>query len=206
MVEERLGRQFFERPVQTVAEDLLGSIVVSRHGGHVTAGRIVETEAYAGPEDPASHAGRLRIGRTMMGGPAGIAYICRAYGMHVTLNVVAEPEGSLSAVLVRALDPLEGVAIMRERRGVPASVPDDRLASGPGNICRAMGIALDDNGRDLTTSDVVFLMAGPPPREIAVSGRIGLTRGTEALWRYFDPVSRAVSAHRRTATPSDGHA
>ena len=193
----RLDRDFFDRPVVEVARALVGAMLISDRSGELTAGRIVETEAYAGPEDSASHAGRLRRGRERMSGPSGCAYICRAYGLHVTFNIVTEPEGALSAVLIRALEPVVGVEIMRWRRGVDDSLDGVRLASGPGNLARAMGITLADDGVDLTTSDAVYVLAGTPPVRVARSGRIGLTRGVEAPWRFFDADSRSVSAHRR---------
>ena len=197
MAGQRLDRGLFDRPVVEVARSLLGAMLVTDRDGERTVGRIVETEAYAGPEDSASHAGRLRRGREMMGGPSGRAYICRAYGLHVTFNIVTQPEGSLSAVLVRALEPVAGVEIMRHRRGVDDADKDTRLASGPGNLARAMGITLADDGLDLTVSNMLYLCAGEPPVRIARSGRIGLTRGIEAPWRFFDAESRSVSVHRR---------
>lgn len=192
-----LDRDLFDRPVVEVAQALLGATLVTDRGDELTAGRIVETEAYAGPEDSASHAGRLRRGRERMGGPSGHAYICRAYGLHVTFNIVTEPAGLLSAVLIRALEPVAGTEIMRRRRASTDPANDGRLASGPGNLARAMGITLADDGLDLTTSDAMYVLAGTPPVRVARSGRIGITRGIEAPWRFFDADSQSVSAYRR---------
>ena len=193
----RLPREFFARPVLDVARDLLGKILVSMHGGVEASGRIVETEAYMGLADPASHAVRLRRSRERMSGEPGLAYVHLSHGLHNTLNVVAEPAGRPSAVLIRALEPLAGVESMRRRRGVPDRIRDERLAAGPGNLARALAITLPDDGRDLTSDQMLFLLDGPPCPVIKGSPRIGLTKATEVPWRFFDPASRSVSAHRR---------
>ncbi len=195
----RLGRAFFARPTEAVARGLVGCRLVSRRGpaGTATRGRIVETEAYLGPDDPASHAARLRRGGVLaMSGPPGIAYVYRSYGLHVMLNVVCEPDGQTGAVLIRALEPIDGIAAMRARRGV-----DDlrELCSGPGKLCQAMGVVLADQGRDLTVDDELWLEAGFGPPTIRAGGRIGISRGVEAPLRFFDPSSPFVSAHRRGA-------
>ena len=197
VVEERLSRAFFEQPVLDVARQLVGKVLVSHLGGHLTSGRIVETEAYAGLADPASHAVRLRRSRERMGGEAGLAYVHLSHGLHNTLNVVAEPPGAPSAVLIRALAPLAGLDAMRQRRAVAPSVPDDRLAAGPGNLARALGITLMDDGRDLTADPVLFISDGSDLVTVWASPRIGLSKATEVPWRFFDPASRSVSAHRR---------
>ncbi len=193
----RLPRGFFARSVLEVARDLIGKILVSMHDDVETSGRIVETEAYMGLTDPASHAVRLRRSRERMGGEPGLAYVHRSYGLHNTLNVVTEPAGSPTAVLIRALEPLTGVELMRQRRGVQDRVRDERLAAGPGNLAQALAITLPDDGRDLTTDPMLFLLDRPPCPVVWESTRIGLTKATEVQWRFFDPASRSVSAHRR---------
>jgi DNA-3-methyladenine glycosylase len=190
---DRLGRSFFARPTVTAAQALLGCILVTRFGGE-TSGRIVEAEAYLGPDDPASHAARLERGRAVMSGEPGTAYVYRSYGVHAMLNVVTEPPGCHGAVLIRALEPLTGLDRMAERRGTG----DARLlCSGPGRLCQALGISLACDGLDLTHSDEIAFLAGLPPAEISVGGRIGISRGTEHPWRFFATGSRFVSAHRR---------
>jgi DNA-3-methyladenine glycosylase len=191
----RLERDFFARPTLEVARDLLGQIIVSVTWEGRTAGRIVETEAYLGSDDPASHAARLKQGRVeAMWGEPGIAYVYRSYGVHVMLNVVAKPEGQTGAILIRALEPLEGIELMRLRRGT------DRLTllcSGPGRLCQALGIGLDMHGTDLVTSDRLWIAAGETAEDVSVSDRIGISRGQEHPWRFWVTGNPHVSAHRR---------
>jgi DNA-3-methyladenine glycosylase len=196
-----LDRAFYGRPTRDVARGLLGQFVVSETEAGRTAGRIVETEAYLGRDDPASHAARLKQGRVeAMWGEPGIAYVYRSYGVHAMLNVVAEPNGETGAVLIRALEPTEGIALMRLRRGVA----DDRLlCSGPGRLCQALGITLDLHGVDLVTSERLWIAPGEPAREIAMSGRIGISRGQEHPWRYWIAGNPYVSAHRRGVPHAD---
>ncbi len=191
----RLDRAFFNRPTLDVAQALLGCLLVSDQPEGRTAGRIVETEGYLGADDPASHAARLRTGRvTVMSGSPGIAYVYRSYGLHAMLNVVTEPGGTTGAVLIRALEPLTGIELMRRRRAV---APVRLLCAGPGRLCQALGIGLDDHGTDLVTSSWLWLTPGAPPASIATGGRIGVSRGGELPRRFFDPASPYVSAHRR---------
>jgi len=196
-----LARAFYERPTLVVARDLLGQVVVSDSPPGRTAGRIVETEAYLGAEDPASHAARLRKGRVeSMWGEPGIAYVYRSYGIHAMLNVVAEPVGAPGAVLIRALEPLDGIEIMRDRRGV---VDEPLLCSGPGKLCQALGISLDMHGTDLVTSDMLWISPGESVRDVSTSARVGISRGTEHPWRYWITGNPHVSAHRRARPLSD---
>ena len=135
-----------------------------------------------------------------MWGEPGIAYVYRSYGIHAMLNVVAEPEGETGAVLIRALEPVEGIELMRHRRGVE----DERLlCSGPGKLCQALGIRLDLHGTDLVTSERLWIAPGEPVREVSTSGRIGISRGHEHPWRYWVAGNAHVSAHRRGVPPAE---
>jgi DNA-3-methyladenine glycosylase len=183
-----LDTAFYDRPVLEVARDLVGCVV--RHGQ--TAGVIVETEAYHHSE-PACHAYVGLTPRTAtLFGPPGIAYVYRSYGIHALLNAVCEPDGEGAAVLIRALEPLEGVETMRARRGLHR-VED--LCSGPGKLTQALGIELGENGTSLVDGPVRF---GPPVSarpeiEVAVGPRIGITKAIELPWRFCASGSRHVS-------------
>jgi DNA-3-methyladenine glycosylase len=181
-------RAFFVRPVLEVARDLVGCVVT--HGD--TAGVIVETEAYHHSE-PASHAfvGVTPRTRTLFG-PPGRAYVYFSYGVHSLLNAVCEPEGVGAAVLIRALEPLEGIDHMRERRGVDAV---RQLCSGPGKLTQALGIGLELNGTDLLHGPVMF---GDRPRgwrdvAIGVDKRVGITKAADLPWRFLAAENRYVS-------------
>jgi DNA-3-methyladenine glycosylase len=190
-----LPREFFARPPDLVARDLLGCFLISELGGELTGGRIVEAEAYFGADDPASHAARLRVGRvTSMFGPPGVAYVYRSYGIHAMLNAVAHEPAAAGAVLIRALEPLWGVDAMRVRRG---GVSDRLLCSGPGRLCQALAIGLDDHGLDLTTGLRLWMSPGERPESIRVGGRIGVGRAADAPLRFFQADNPFVSAHRR---------
>ncbi len=199
--QSRLDREFYDRPTRLVAQQLLGKFVVTQTDEGLTAGRIVETEAYLGADDPASHAARLKRGPVeVMWGESGIAYVYRSYGIHAMLNVVAKAGGETGAVLIRALEPVVGLELMRKRRGVD----DERLlCSGPGKLCQALGIELDWQGTDLVTSNRLWIAPGPPVPNIAVSGRIGISRGQEHPWRFWESGNPHVSAHRRGTPLTD---
>ncbi len=192
---------FYAAPTLRVARALLGKILVHESRDGVTAGRIVEVEAYRGPEDRAAHtAGGRRTPRNeVMWGPAGRLYVYFTYGMHYCCNVVTRAAGVPEAVLLRALEPLDGIALMRRRRAavVAAEIAEAGLCRGPANLCRAMGIGRALNGADLTTGPVVLLDApAVPPAQIARSPRIGVAyAGPDAAlpWRFFVRDSRAVS-------------
>ena len=160
--------------------DLLGCVLTHRHPEGVTSGVIVETEAYR-PDDPACHAynGPTMRNRTMFEGP-GLAYVYLSYGIHHLLNVVCEGEGVGSAVLIRALRPLEGRAQMVRLRG-----RESRLCTGPGRLTQALGVDLSKDGHDLTGGDLTISRGEPPEGEIVASTRIGITRGAELPWRYL---------------------
>ena len=177
-----LPRVFFERPVVTVARDLLGRLLVHESPEGVTVGRIVETEAYRGADDPASHAYRLTPRSRIMAGPPGIAYVYFTYGNHFCANVVADRKGTASAVLLRALEPVAGIDLMAARRGTSSP---RLLASGPGRLTRAMGIDRRHNGWDLTRPPLFIADARPGRRRIAAGPRIGIRRATNRPWRFF---------------------
>ena len=183
----RLTRDFFGRETLTLARELLGQRLVRVIEGQRLSGRIVEVEAYIGEEDAACHASAGRTERTeVMYGPPGHAYVYFIYGMYHCLNVVAEQEGFPAAVLIRAIEPEEGLEVMRTNR---PGRPDMELTDGPGKLCQALGIDLRLNGVDLCTSDELFLeRAEPVPKaRIVATPRVGV-RGDEAAvnapWRF----------------------
>lgn len=179
---------FYNRPVLEVARDLIGCLVA--HDG--CAGVIVETEAYHHSE-PASHAfvGLTERTRTLFG-PPGRAYVYRSYGIHACLNAVCEPEGVGAAVLIRALEPLEGIELMRERRGLDR---EQDLCSGPGKLTQALGIELRHNGCDLSAGPVTVDRRPRAWSEVpvAVSKRIGITKAADLPWRFCAVGSRCLS-------------
>jgi DNA-3-methyladenine glycosylase len=172
----KLRREFFNRSVHAVAPELVGATLLFGGAG----GRIVEVEAYH-DTDPAAHS---YVGRTdrnaVMFGPPGYAYVYRSYGIHWCLNFVCEPEGSASAILIRALEPLEGLRPMRRRRGIQ----DERLlCSGPGRLCEALGITHKHNGIPLDRPP--FELWAPVDKvEVATGKRIGISKAVELPWRY----------------------
>jgi len=179
-----------------VAEALLGKVLVHRAPEGIASGRIVEVEAYIGEDDPACHAAPGPTARNEpLYGPPGIAYVYLNYGMHYLVNAVTEPVGSPAAVLLRALEPLEGLELMRRRRALNgnAAPADIDLCRGPGNLTRALGITLAQNRLRLFGSTLVIEDRRWTPEAIAWSTRIGLTVGTERPWRAFIVGSRAVS-------------
>jgi DNA-3-methyladenine glycosylase len=183
-----LARSFYERSVHDVARDLVGCVV--RHGE--TSGRIVETESYH-QEEPAAHSyvGITPRSRTLFG-PPGNAYVYFSYGMHSLLNAVAEPEGVGAAVLIRALEPVDGIELMRQRRGVEAL---EALCSGPGKLTQALGIGLSLNESSLLDGPIQILArpAGTSAPRIVTGERIGITKAVDLPWRFCDADSRHVS-------------
>jgi DNA-3-methyladenine glycosylase len=181
----KLRRSFFDRLVLEVAPELIGvSLLVNGVGG-----RIVEVEAYH-HTDPAAHSYRGPTDRNaVMFGPPGYAYVYRSYGIHWCLNFVCEAEGSASAVLIRALEPLAGIAAMRRRRGMP----DARaLCSGPGKLCEALGVSRRHNGLALDRPPFELRARVEKP-EIAVGPRIGITKAVDHPWRFGLKGSRFLS-------------
>jgi len=195
-----LPRSFFARPAEVVAPELLGRVLVRTcPDGTRLAARIVEVEAYA-PDDPASHSfrGPTERNRTMFG-PPGRLYVYFTYGMHHCMNVVTGPPGEGAAVLLRAAEPLEGLARMAAHRGV--SEPR-LLCSGPARLAQAFGVTREHDGADLVRGPELRLLEGEPvpPERILVTTRIGINHGTERPWRFLvagDPfVSRATGSRR----------
>ncbi len=183
-----MRHSFYDRPVLEVARDLIGCVVA--HGE--TAGVIVETEAYHDSE-PAAHSFVGLTPRTkLLFGPPGYAYVYRSYGIHALLNAVSEPAGVGAAVLIRALEPLEGIELMRLRRGIERL---EGLCSGPGKLTQALEIELEHNGCDLERGPVVFSQRPQAWRdvEVEVDRRIGITKAVELPWRFLAAGNRFVS-------------
>ena len=186
-----IDRAFYERPVLEVAPDLIGCVV--RHGE--TAGVIVESEAYHRAE-PASHAWAGLTARTApLFGPPGIAYIYFSYGVHSLLNAVCDAQESGAAVLIRALQPLDGIEIMRARRGVAR---DEELCSGPGKLTQALGIGLELNGTSLLDGPIRIEPRAPgwEAPDVAIGRRIGITKAVDLDWRFCARGNRHVSRPR----------
>lgn len=184
---------FARHPVE-VAWDLIGCVLCVTRNGDNLAGRIVETEAYAGPADPASHASRLQRARGVMAGSPGTVYVYRSYGIHTIMNVVAHLPGASGAVLLRGLEPIHGIEAMRARR---SGVDDGNIASGPGRIGQALGIRLEDTGIDVRTSQQFALVQGEANAPILSSPRIGISRAKAVRWRFFEAANCHVSRDRR---------
>ena len=182
-----LPRRFYNRPTVEVAKDLLGKVL--RHGD--TAGIIVETEAYLGEDDLAAHSSRGITDRTrVIFGPPGHAYVYFIYGMYECLNLVAEPAGKPGCILIRALEPLNGIDRMRARRPKAKRVED--LASGPGKLTLAMNITRELNGSDVTRPPLIVEDA-PPPADIVTTTRIGITHCADWPLRVYVARNRFVS-------------
>lgn len=196
-----LPRDFYARPTLDVARDLIGKVLAHRTPAGIASGIIVETEAYIGESDPACHAAPgPTIRNAPLYGPPGFAYVYLNYGIHYLMNAVTEPEGSPAAVLIRALEPLDGEALMRRRRqrGTRRAgpIPAADLCRGPGNLTRALGISLVHNRRDLTRSALRIEDAGLPPRDVVWGTRVGINVGLEHAWRCSAVGSPAVSAFK----------
>jgi DNA-3-methyladenine glycosylase len=177
---EVLGLDFYDRDPRQVAVDLLGCILVHETERGIASGVIVETEAYLCTNDPACHAyrGPDMRNRTIFLGP-GLAYVYLSYGVHRMINVNCEEEGKGSAVLIRALNPQEGLDLMTERRGKLD------LCTGPGKLTQALGIELHQDGHDLTRDPLTLRWGEPPEGEVISTTRIGISRGTELPYRYL---------------------
>jgi DNA-3-methyladenine glycosylase len=181
-----LPAAFYDRDPAVVARDLLGAVLRHEHDDGVVSGRIVETEAYLGPHDPASHSAVGRTARTWhMFGPPGTAYVYFIYGMHWCLNAVTREDGYGAAVLLRALTPLEGIDLMRARR--PKARRDGDLLNGPGKLCAALGISRAHDGLLLTGASPLTICAGEPvnDRAVQVTPRIGISKAADWPLRFL---------------------
>jgi len=187
-----------QRPALEVAPLLLGA-VVRREG---VAVRLTEVEAYMGQDDPGSHAGRGSTPRSeVMFGPSGRLYVYFTYGMHHCANVVCGPEGTASAVLLRAGEVIEGIDVARERRGTKA---DRELARGPARLCSALGIRLLDNRTDLTEGPTTLSLSDPvDPEQVSTGPRVGLRLAADRPWRFWISGEPTVSTYR-PAAPRNG--
>ena len=181
---KRLPRAFYRRDPREVAPELLNKILVSSDGRRA---RIVETEAYCGPLDAAAHTFRGQTARNaVMFGRPGLLYVYFTYGMHFCCNAVCGEEGEGVAVLLRAAEPLAGLALMREAR--PAAKRDRDLCSGPARLCQAFGIARAQDGVDLVTGDGGLGIVDdgtPPPEDPVVTTRVGIRHAAEEPWRWY---------------------
>ncbi|HWR01470.1 MAG TPA: DNA-3-methyladenine glycosylase [Chlorobaculum sp.] len=201
---KRLGSDFYEVPTLLLAERLLGKIFVKNEGdGRLLKGRIVETEAYLGEVDGASHAWRGKTPRNkVMFGPPGTLYVYFTYGCHFMANIVTEPEGSAGAVLLRAMEPVEGIETMRLRRGTDEL---NSLMSGPGKLTRALGIGPELYGESLLGATCWLEEAPELTAEmIGTSTRIGISRSTGLPWRKFVAGSPHVSQSRNGTKAKKG--
>jgi DNA-3-methyladenine glycosylase len=194
---QKLPVSFYRRPTRDVAVALLGKVLVSRSRGSLTSGRIVETEAYVGEIDPAAHCFRGKTPRSsVMFGPPGRAYVYFIYGMYEMLNFVTEPRGTPGAVLIRALEPVAGLSIMRMRR--KKAHFDRDLCNGPGKLCQSLGIPMSWNKKRLDSPELYVVDDGFAWEDQAVlsSPRVGIKDGVEHYWRYFAAENSFVSRVR----------
>lgn len=180
-----ISRELLRKSAVIVAEKLLGSFVYKIENGKVIAGRIVETEAYT-HDDAACHASRGMTKRNReMFSDGGISYVYFTYGMHHCFNVVTNHEGLGEAVLIRALEPIEGIETMFERR-IKAKKDID-LLSGPGKICQAFGLTTSESGIDMLSNEAFYLVGGDKKKseKIVTSSRVGITQNVDVQWRFF---------------------
>jgi DNA-3-methyladenine glycosylase len=202
---EPLPRAFYERGTLTVARALLNKRLVRRNGRAMLIGRIVEVEAYGGRNDPASHAYRGRTPRNMpMFGDSGHAYIYFTYGSHYCLNVTTQPAGRAGAVLIRAVEPLNGLDVMKRLR---PSVAELQLTNGPGKLTKTLGIDKSFNEIDLTRHGPLFITNAGSESSFVIerSPRIGITLGIERLWRFYIKSNQYVSRSKFTSANRQDH-
>ena len=196
-----LPRAFYDRDTLTVTADLIGKVLVHRTADGLAAGAIVEAEAYIGESDPACHAapGPTRRNEPLYG-PPGVAYVYLNYGMHYLVNAVTESRGQPAAVLIRALEPLEGIDLMAQRRAGRASTETSALCRGPGNLTKALGISLAHNRLQLTAPPLSIEDWGLPAydRDRVWGPRIGIRVGTDRPWRCWVPGHECVSGRSQS--------
>lgn len=194
-VDDVLSRKFYARPAVEVAPDLIGMYLMRTLDGQCLGGRIVETEAYMGADDPASHAFRGPTPRNRsMFGPPGHLYVYRSYGIHYCANVVTSDEGVGTAVLIRALEPVEGIDVMQRLRGVTGM---KMLCSGPGKVCQALAITTKDDSTDLNGDEI--RICGPRETgKVLATPRIGIGVAQDRLWRFVEAGSAYLSRSVRS--------
>jgi DNA-3-methyladenine glycosylase len=186
-----LPRKFYLRPVLTVARELLGKLIVKIDGNKKLVGRIVEVEAYDGRFDEASHSFKGKTKRNeVMFNEGGCFYVYFTYGAHFCCNIVTGKKDFGSAVLIRAVEPLEGINLMIQRR-FDRKLKDEKeifnLTSGPGKVCKAFGFSKEHSGIDLTESNIYLIhMPKLNKNKIGVSKRIGITKSSELMWRFYE--------------------
>ena len=190
----KLKRDFYLRPTLEVAKDLIGKYIVYNCRDQILAARLVEVEAYIGEDDPACHAA---VGRTerneIMYGIGGFSYIYFIYGMYHCLNIVTEREGYPAAVLIRAVEPVEGVDLMKKRF---ENHKNNLLTNGPGKLCKAFNLTRQHNGLDLLGERLYLEDRGFGPSEIETSERIGIKKGTDREYRFFEKDSPHISGRK----------
>ena len=193
-----LPRDFYDRPTLDVAADLIGKVLVHNRRGVRTSGIIVEVEAYIGESDPACHAAPGPTARNEpLYGPPGYAYVYLNYGIHCLVNVVTEAEGSPAAVLIRALEPLEGLSLMEVRRRTTRVLD---LCRGPGRLCQALAIDRDLDGADLMRSRDLWLAAPAARAAIGASRRIGISKAFSRRLRFYERGNPFVSGPKRLSS------
>ncbi len=183
----KLNENFYSRRTDKVARDLLGCVLVHEKDGKIISGKIVETEAYFGEKDPGSHASRGRTPRnSIMFDTTGCVYVYLIYGMYHCLNFTTEDRGKAGAVLIRALEPMEGIDIMKLNRG------SEELTNGPGRLTQALGINREHNGEKLT-GNKIYVLDNYLPSEIVRTTRIGLSKGEKLRLRFYIKGNKFVS-------------
>jgi DNA-3-methyladenine glycosylase len=196
-----LPRSFYDRPTLHVARDLLGKVLVHRTAAGMASGMIVETEAYIGEDDPACHAapGPTRRNEPLYG-PPGVAYVYLNYGIHYLVNAVTEADGHPAAVLIRALQPIDGIPLMTRRRSRHAREVDiSDLCRGPGNLTKALGITLSENRVDLVDGQLCIEDRGFRPEAVTCGPRVGIRVAVERPWRFWIVENTSVSGPRPRA-------
>jgi DNA-3-methyladenine glycosylase len=191
--QKKLPASFYSQNTLTVAKALLGKYLIRKHHDRVLVGKIVETEAYHEVGDPSCHAHRGKTPRNaVMFGPPGCLYVYFTYGMHYCMNIVTEAEGVAAAVLIRALEPLEGLDIMQTSRG--EKITEKNLCNGPAKLCRAFFISTIQNGHSLQSDDI-YISTGEniDDSDIAIATRIGISKGTDLPWRFYIKRNTFVS-------------
>jgi DNA-3-methyladenine glycosylase len=202
----KLPRSFYLQPTLDVARALLGLYIVRKTSRGRLVGRIVEVEAYLGELDPASHAFRGRSQRNkVMFWQGGYIYVYFTYGMHYCCNVVTENEGSGRAILLRAVEPVDGIPVFARRRGL-SEEQIAQLCNGPAKLCKAFGIARRQNGWDLCSSEIWIEQRDPPLTEelIGTSTRVGISAGQNHEWRFYVKGSRFVSRGKPSTARQSG--